>query len=208
MKTLNLVTIIFLFIFFSCSSQVSTNAEKVNFGIYETVKTNEIPDHILDSIKAKNIRLKNNPQSAIIGYILKSDLSVLQLDFSTENIKLVKTFYTGDTSKVSNAINPDSEYYAIAAVRLSPAMNNSDIKKTKANGNYVEINFNLKGARKWADMTKNNVGNIVAIVIDNQIYSMPRVNSEIRRGIAGISGFENEFIAKEISESLNASKTE
>ena len=208
MKTLNLLTVIFLFIFFSCSSQVSTNAEKVNFGVFETVKTNEIPDHILDSIKAKNVRLKNNPQSAIIGYFLKSDTSVLQLDFSKENIKLVKTFNTVDTSKVSISIDSDSEYYALTAINLSPVMNNSDIKKTKANGNNVDIHFNLKGARKWADMTKNNVGNGVAFVIDNQNYAMPRVNSEIRRGIAGIYGLENELIAEEISESLNASRTE
>jgi preprotein translocase subunit SecD len=208
MKTLNLLTVLFLFILFSCSSQVSTNAEKVNFGIFETVKTNEIPDYILDSIKAKNVRLKNNPQSAVIGYILKSDLSVFQLDFSKENIKLVKTFNTVDASKVSNAIDLDSEYYAITAIKPTAVMNISDISKTKVNENNVYIYFNLKGARKWADMTKNNVGNMVAFVIDNQIYSMPRVNSEIRKGIAMISGLENEIIAKEISESLNASRTE
>jgi len=196
MKTLNLLTVIFLFILFSCNSQVQTNAEKVNFGVFEMVKTNEIPDHVMDSIQARNVQLENNTKTAVIGYILKSDLSVLQLDFSEENIKLVKTF---------NTVDPDKEYYSIAAVKLNPVMNNSDIKKTKVDGNNVNIYFNLKGARKWADMTKNNVGNMVAFVIDNQIYSMARVNSEIRKGIAMIYGLENEIIAKEISESLNAS---
>ena len=196
MKTFNLITVIILFTFFSCSTQVNTNVEKVNFGVYEMVKTNEIPDHVRDSIQARNVQLENNTKTAVIGYILKSDLSVVQLDFSEENIKLVKTF---------NIVDPDKEYYSIAAVKLSPVMNNSDIKKTKVDGNNVYIYFNLKGARKWADMTKNNVGNMVAFVIDNQIYSMPRVNSEIRKGIAMIYGLENEIIAKEISESLNAS---
>jgi len=196
MKTLNLLTVIFLFILFSCNSQVQTNAEKVNFGVFEMVKTNEIPDHVMDSIQARNVQLENNTKTAVIGYILKSDLSVLQLDFSEENIKLVKTF---------NTVDPDKEYYSIAGVKLNPVMNNSDIKKTKVDGNNVNIYFNLKGARKWADMTKNNVGNMVAFVIDNQIYSMARVNSEIRKGIAMIYGLENEIIAKEISESLNAS---
>jgi preprotein translocase subunit SecD len=208
MKTLNLFTVVFLLILFSCSSQVSTNAKKVSFGVYEMVQTNEIPDHIIDSIKAKNVQLKNNSQSALIGYILESDLSVLQLDFSKENIKLVKTFNTVDTSKVYYTIDSDSEYYAIAAIKLRPIMNNSDIKKAKANGNNVDIEFNLKGARKWADMTKNNAGNMVAFVIDNQIYAMPKVVSEINRGIAVIYGLENELIAKGISESLNASITE
>lgn len=202
MKTLNLLTVIFLFIFFSCNSQVGTNAEKVDFGVYEMVKTNEIPDHVMDSIQARNVQLENNTKTAVIGYILKSDLSVLQLDFSKENIKLVKTFNTIDAN------DSNSEYYTIAAVKHSPIMNNSDIKKTKVDGNNIYIYFNLNGARKWADMTKNNVGNMVAFVIDNQIYSMPRVNSEIRKGIAMIYGLKNEIIAKEISESLNASRTE
>lgn len=206
MKTLNLFAIILLSILFSCSSQVKTNVEKVNFGIFEMVNSNEIPDYITDSLKAKNVIIKNNPQSGIIGYISKSDLSVLQLDFSKENIKLVKTFNTVDTSRINYAINPDKEYYAIVAVKLNPVMNNADIRKTKANGKNVDIEFNLKGARKWADMTKNNVGSIIVIVIDNQIYSMPKVVGEIKRGIAMIYGLENESIAKEISESLNASR--
>lgn len=84
-------------------------------------------------------------------------------------------------------------------------MNNADIRKTFANGKNVDIEFNLKGARKWADMTKNNVGNTIAFVIDNQIYAIPKVNAEIKRGIAMIYGLESESIAKEISESLNAS---
>ncbi|MCB2196444.1 MAG: hypothetical protein KQH79_11340 [Bacteroidetes bacterium] len=208
MKTLNLLTVIFLFIFFSCNSKVDTNAKKVNFGIYETIKTSELPGYIIDSLKAKNVQLKNNPQSVIIGYISKSDTTALQLDFSKEDLKLVKTFKTVDTNRINYAMNPNKEYYAIVAIKLNPVMNNADIRKTNANGKNVDIEFNLKGARKWADMTKNNVGNIVAFVIDKQIYAIPRVNSEIRKGIAMIYGLDNEFIAKEISESLNASRVE
>jgi hypothetical protein len=40
---------------------------------------------------------------------------------------------------------------------------------------------------------------------DNQIYSMPMINGEIKQGIAMISGLNNESIAKNISESLNLS---
>jgi preprotein translocase subunit SecD len=205
MKTLNLLAVIFLFIFFSCNSKVDPNAKKVNFGIFEMVKTNELPGYILDSLKAKKVQLKNNSESGIIGYISKSDLSVLKLDFSQENIKLIKTFNTVDTSRINYAIHPDEEYYAIAAVKLNPVMNNADIRKTFANGKNVDIEFNLKGARKWAEMTRTNAGRTVAFVIDNQIYSMPLVNYEIKRGIAMIYGLESESIAKEISESLNAS---
>jgi preprotein translocase subunit SecD len=46
---------------------------------------------------------------------------------------------------------------------------------------------------------------MVAFIIDNQIYTMPLINGEIRNGAALINGLENETIAKNISESLNSS---
>jgi len=199
MKTFNLITIIILALLFSCNSQVKTNCNKMNFGIFEMVKPNEIPDHIMDSIKAKNVKLEDDKQSPVIGYVLMSDSSVLKLDFSKENIKLVKTYYTVDSPK---------KYYAIVAIKSEAGMNINDIKKTWASGNMVNINFNSKGTQKWAEMTKNNDGNNVAFVIDNQIYSMPKLFGEIKEGMALISNLENESIAEEISESLNASITE
>ena len=199
MKTINIYTIILLVILFSCSSQVMTNGENLNFGIFEMIKTKDIPVHVIESIGEKNLQLGNDRNSAIIGYISVSDTSVLQLDFSKENIKLVKTFYTTDS---------DKEYYAIAAIKPNAVINISDIKKTKVIGNNVKIIFNPNGAGKWAEITKNNAGNTVAFVIDNQILSMPRLFGEIKEGMAYISGLENKFIAKEISKSLNASISE
>lgn len=163
------------------------------------LKTKDIPTYVMETIESKNVRLENDKESVVIGYISASDTAVLQLDFSKENIKLVKTFYTVDSVK---------EYYAIAAIKPMPVMNIYDVKTTIENGNNVNIIFNRKGSKKWAKMTKNNVGNRVAIVINNQIYSMPRVNGQIRGGIAWISGLENESVVKEISELLNSMITE
>lgn len=199
MKTFNLLTILLIVILFSCSSQVKTNGENLNFGIFEMIKIKDIPVHVIDSIEAKNVRLGKDKESAVIGYISESDTSVLQVDFSKEKIKLVKMIHTTDT---------DSGYYVIAAIKLNAVINISDIKKTKATGNNVKIIFNANGVGKWAKITKKNVGNTIAIVIDNQILSMPGIFSEIKEGMAYISGLENKSIAKEISKSLNASVAE
>jgi preprotein translocase subunit SecD len=67
----------------------------------------------------------------------------------------------------------------------------------------VEIRFNLKGARKWAEMTRNNIGKTVAITIDDRVYALPTVMAEIKEGRAMISGLENEDTALKISEALN-----
>jgi len=63
----------------------------------------------------------------------------------------------------------------------------------------------LEGAKKWADFTKQNIGKTIAFTIDNQVYSMPIINGEIKQGIAMITGLNSESIAKNISESLNLS---
>lgn len=194
MKTLNLITIIFLFVLSSCNYEVKTNSTKATFGIYEVVNTDEIPKSVIDTLKAMNIQLENNTQLSIVGYIQYADTTCLRLDFSSDNLKLVKTFYT---------IDKDNRYYAIVATKLNPVIVNSDIKNAKNNSNNVEIYFNMKGSNKWADLTKNSIGKTLAFIIDDMIYTMPLINAEIRNGVAVINGLENETSAKNISESLN-----
>ncbi len=46
----------------------------------------------------------------------------------------------------------------------------------------VSMKMNTEGARKWAQMTKANVGKAIAIVLDGVVYSAPRVNGEIDGG--------------------------
>ena len=52
----------------------------------------------------------------------------------------------------------------------------------------VSMTMNSEGARKWAEMTKANVGKAIAIVLDGVVYSAPRVNGEISGGQSSISG--------------------
>ncbi|MBP5258389.1 MAG: protein translocase subunit SecDF [Prevotella sp.] len=52
----------------------------------------------------------------------------------------------------------------------------------------VSMTMNSDGAHRWAALTKANVGKAVAIVLDNVVYSAPRVNQEITGGQSSISG--------------------
>ncbi|MBM6992311.1 MAG: protein translocase subunit SecDF [Prevotella sp.] len=52
----------------------------------------------------------------------------------------------------------------------------------------VSMTMNSEGARRWAELTKANVGKAIAIVLDGVVYSAPRVNSEIDGGQSSISG--------------------
>ena len=52
----------------------------------------------------------------------------------------------------------------------------------------VSMAMNTEGARRWANLTKQNVGRGIAIVLDGYVYSAPRVNGEIPNGHSEISG--------------------
>ena len=52
----------------------------------------------------------------------------------------------------------------------------------------VSMTMNSDGARRWAALTKANVGKAIAIVLDGTVYSAPRVTGEISGGQSSISG--------------------
>lgn len=52
----------------------------------------------------------------------------------------------------------------------------------------VSMTMNSDGARRWAALTKANVGKAIAIVLDGTVYSAPRVNGEISGDQSSISG--------------------
>ena len=194
MKSSVLFTAMLFVVLCSCNSGVKLKQKPLSFGIYETVKIGEVPIALLDIIQSKQVKIEKDPQLSIIGFIPKADSVIILPESSGEKFNFFKTFYTVDN---------EQNYCGIIAVKNSPAIDNCDIKTTKCKGNRVEIYFNSKGANKWAELTKKNIGNSVAFILDKQVYTMPVVNGEIRNGIALIDGLENEILAKSIAESLN-----
>lgn len=68
----------------------------------------------------------------------------------------------------------------------------------------VQIQFTQQGARYFDEITKRNIGKVVAIVLDDQIISAPVVQTEIANGTAVISGTFTSDVAKNLSIALNA----
>jgi preprotein translocase subunit SecD len=65
---------------------------------------------------------------------------------------------------------------------------------TDANPTYFEgspavaFRFNNIGAKKFAEITKENIGKFFAIVLDNKVITAPRINTVINQGSGVISG--------------------
>lgn len=200
MKTIHIFLILAIILLSSCTSGVKSESAPpesihADFGIHEIVLNNELPALLVDSLKANKILLNEEAHQVIVGYQLATEATGETLNISVNNVKLIRSsFLVGDTDK----------YYLIIAVKQPAGMSNADIQSTKARKQNVEIRFTVKGAVKWAEMTKKNTGKQLAFVINNQVYSMPLVNAEINEGIAMITGLSDEALAKSIAEALNA----
>lgn len=72
-----------------------------------------------------------------------------------------------------------------------------------ANEPVVNLRFNSTGKDLFAQITKDNVGNVLAIFLDGQPISTPVVKQEINNGIAQISGSFTADEAKELVRNLN-----
>lgn len=68
----------------------------------------------------------------------------------------------------------------------------------------VQIQFTGQGGKYFDEITKRNIGKVVAIALDNQIVSAPVVQAEIVNGTAVISGSFTPDVAKNLSIALNA----
>lgn len=55
-------------------------------------------------------------------------------------------------------------------------------------GVEISMSMNTEGARIWKNLTGNNIGRSIAIVLDDVAYSWPTVNGEIAGGRSSITG--------------------
>ena len=68
----------------------------------------------------------------------------------------------------------------------------------------VSMKMNVDGARRWAALTKANLKRCIAIVLDDNVYSAPTVQSEITGGNSEITGH---FTAEDTRDLANVLKS-
>lgn len=104
---------------------------------------------------------------------------------------------------------------AVAFIRsFNPTgLTGADLKKAQVtfnttrnqnSGPQVALEFNSEGAKKFADITKRNIGKPLGIFLDGQLIEAPSVSQEIIGGNAVITGQFNVEQAKSLVIQLNA----
>lgn len=126
------------------------------------------------------------------------------------------TFWEKDSSEKQNVASGSADIMALYLGQLvggtakKTNLTGGDLQKAtvvfdQTSGKpQVQIQFTGGGSRKFADITKRNIGSIVPIVLDQQIVSAPVVQTEIANGTAVITGDFKPEDAKNLSIALNA----
>ncbi|MDR0303238.1 MAG: protein translocase subunit SecD [Chitinispirillales bacterium] len=100
-------------------------------------------------------------------------------------------------NKASTDPSSKLRYYNLYLVKSDEAMSGENIESAreemsnnqfKANSPVVSLVFNSKGAREFEKVTARNIGERLAIVLDDFVYSAPTINEKIGMGRAQISG--------------------
>ena len=103
-------------------------------------------------------------------------------------------------------------YYSLVALKTvqgKPVLDGSVITDASSEydnlqGNVVSMTMNDDGARRWARITQQNLNRSVAIVLDDNVYSYPNVNSVIEGGRSQITG---SFSVEEAADLANVLKS-
>lgn len=183
--------------------QLITSKGKIGF--YETynrldvIKLLEKEDKLFSIL---NIPLENSEidnSSAILGYCKLQNKS--QVD------SYISKYYVSKPDQGikylwSESANKDGNYF-LYLLKHQAAMDKSQILETvvvkqpdKTDHSDLMINFNNNGVLVWQNLSKNNIGKQIAMVVDNVVYCAPKLMEEINNGKAIISG---NFSIKEIT---------
>ncbi|MGY5355172.1 protein translocase subunit SecDF [Wenyingzhuangia sp. IMCC45467] len=150
--------------------------------------------------------------SSVIGYAAVKDTAKVN---EYLNNKQVRALLTGDykyakflwDAKATNDILP---LYAIKSNRNDKAPIEGDVISDASQqfdqlgaNPEVSMTMNGNGSKLWAKMTAENKGKFVAVVLDNYVYTAPRVNDAITGGRTSISG---NFTVEEATDLANVLK--
>jgi preprotein translocase subunit SecD len=90
------------------------------------------------------------------------------------------------------------------AVLTGKSLVRSDVTYDNMGKPQIAFELNASGAEKFAAVTRENVGRQLAIVLDGEVQTSPKINSEIPGGRGVITGNYTTDEAKKMSTLLNA----
>ncbi|MGP1480212.1 MAG: protein translocase subunit SecDF [Hoylesella enoeca] len=137
--------------------------------------------------------------SAVAKQILPSDVKLLWGAKPTDMLQGAKNVYELHALKVtsSNGRAPlEGDVVTDAKDQFNPTTGQPE----------VSMSMNSEGARRWAALTKANVGKAIAVVLDNVVYTSPRILGEIDGGQSSITGHFTIEDTKDLANTLKSGR--
>ncbi len=159
---------------------------------------------------------------AVVGYALTRDTAAVnkilnselgrRIVFAGRNLKLLWGAKPSDQEFIDR-----QERFELYAIDTSNSLNGrapleGDVITNSRDGfdqhgrPEVTMQMNGDGARRWSQLTHNNINKAVAIVLDDAVYSAPRVNQQIDGGNSSITGNFTIQDTKDLANTLNSGK--
>ena len=188
------------------TAAAAKSAEKSNATLQLKTKDNE-----KQTVAADEAARKQHPLFSILSTMGRGSLSLVGYANVRDTAAVNKIVYSKEAKKVlpgnlrllwsakpTDNVNAKN-VYELHAIKVTTTNGRAPIEGdvvTDAKDQFnnltgqpeVSMSMNTDGARRWAALTKANVGRAIAIVLDGSVYSAPRVNGEISGGQSSISG--------------------
>ncbi|MDE6647242.1 MAG: protein translocase subunit SecDF, partial [Prevotella sp.] len=180
--------------------------------------------------KAKAEALKQNPLFAvfqpvpqglaIVGYANARDTAtvnkVIYSDIARQVLPAECKLRWGAKAEDFGGENTRGDIFALYALKVTEPSGRAPLEGdviTSSKDDFdqmghpsVSMQMNSDGARRWSQITKQNIGRGVAIVLDDAVYSAPRILTQIDGGNSQITGNFTIEDTKDLANTLNSGK--
>ena len=154
-----------------------------------------------------------NPASPVVGMVdVKDTAAVNEIIHS----QVAKQYLPTDlklcwTVKAADEGGRMFQLVALRTVQGKPVLTGDVVTDATSEfdnlqGQVVSMTMNDEGARQWSRITGQNLNRAIAIVLDDQVYSFPNVNSQIDGGRSQISGNFTPEEANDLANVLESGK--
>ena len=154
-------------------------------------------------------------QGCVVGYAHSRDMKQIDEYLARED---VKALLPRDLKLMwgVKAIDEDGKVFELYAIKSTQRNGRAPLEGdviVSATDDYdsngrpsVSMTMNSDGARRWAQLTKQNINKPIAIALDGYIYSAPNVMNEITGGQSQITGQFTQEDTKDLANVLKSGK--
>ncbi len=161
------------------------------------------------------LQLAQGPYGCVVGFASKRDMADIdELLASPEAKEVLPSDLRLKWGVKGMGEGASANIYELYAIKVTERNGRAPLEGdvvTDASDSYdqrgmpcVSMKMNVDGARRWAALTKANLKRSVAIVLDDNVYSAPTVQSEITGGNSEITGH---FTAEDTRDLANVLKS-